>query len=214
MKTLVIIGAIALGLSIPRMVRAQGIVYLSNLGQASAGSLALGSDSWMATAFGTGTNSGGYSLSSVQLEMVDASGNPSSFTVILFTAVGVSGLEPGSSLSTLNGSANPSAAGIYTYTPTSSLTLSPGTTYFIVLTAGTTIANGAYEWSFASSFNNGIDGWGAAYSILNSTDGLHWNFAHSGAAQFAISATAIPEPGILGLLGLGGLAFLRHRRKF
>jgi len=38
------------------------------------------------------------------------------------------------------------AGGTFTYTPLSNLTLSPNTPYFIVLTAGITIANGAYEW--------------------------------------------------------------------
>lgn len=193
---------------------AQGIVYLSNLGQAPAGNVAVGSDYWLATAFGTGTNTGGYSLDSVQLGMADASGNPSGFTAMIYNAVISTGALPGSSLAALNGSANPSTADVYIYTPVSAFTLSPSTTYFLVLTSGTTVANGACEWSFANSFNNGIGGWGAAYSILNSTDGLHWNLAHSGAAQLAITAEAIPEPSVLGLLGLGGLFLIRYRQRF
>jgi hypothetical protein len=59
--------------------------YLSNLGQSSTGSLAVGSDSWLAASFGTGTNEGGYELNSIQLAMTDASGNPSGFTVMIYT---------------------------------------------------------------------------------------------------------------------------------
>jgi len=57
---------------------------------------------------------------------------------------------PGSSLGSLNGSFNPVTGSAYAYTPTSDLTLLPNNFYFIVLTAGTTIANGAYEWSESS----------------------------------------------------------------
>jgi len=148
MKRIVIGGVIvfAVGLFAPRIATAQGTVtYLSNLGQASAGSLAVGSDSWLAASFITGTNASGYSLNSIQLAMTDASGNPSGFTAMLYSAIGVTGVFPGSSLGTLNGSLNPVSGGIFTYTPASNPTLLPSTGYFIVLTAGTAIANGAYS---------------------------------------------------------------------
>jgi hypothetical protein len=79
--------------------------------------------------------------------MTDASGNPSNFTAMIYTAVGFSGPNPGSSLGTLDGSLNPVGSGVYTYTDDSNITLSPYGIYFIVLTAGTAIANGAYDWS-------------------------------------------------------------------
>jgi len=61
-------------------------------------------------------------------------------------------------------------------------------------------------------------GWssrGVFETVLTSSDGLSWspNLSSAYYAQFAINATAIPEPGIFGLLGFGGLAFLWHRRK-
>jgi hypothetical protein len=64
------------GLLAQQLALAQGTTtYLSNLGQASAGSLAVGSDSWLAAPFGTGFNAGGYVLDSAQLSLTDASGN-------------------------------------------------------------------------------------------------------------------------------------------
>ena len=73
--------------------------------------------------------------------------NPSGFTVAIYPVYGFPDAPAslGSSLGTLNGSADPSTAGVYSYTPTSSLTLLPNAGYFAVLTAGTAVADGAYE---------------------------------------------------------------------
>jgi hypothetical protein len=219
MKNIIIVGFIVLAsFQSPRLLRAQGtMTYLSNLGQPSTGTNAVGSDSWLATLFITGTNSIGYTLNSIQLGMAHASGNPSGFTVMIYTSIIGNAILPGSSLGTLNGSLNPTTAGIFTYTPASNLTLSPSTIYYIVLTAGTAVANGTYEWTFMNiaSYNPSA-GWGGGVT-LSSVDGSSWfrlgsnpNYDYS---QFAINATAIPEPGVLGLLGLGGLGFLWYRRK-
>jgi hypothetical protein len=215
MKKLIISGVIIwASILTPQITQAQGnMTYLSNLGQTSTGSLAVGSNSWLTTLFSTGTNPGGYTLNSIQLAMTDASGNPSGFTAMLYT-VGIGfGPIPGTSLGTLDGSLNPTTAGIYTFTPASNLTLSSQTGYFIVLTAGTEVANGAYDWSYAgtNSYNPSV-GWSSLGDVWTSSDGSHWNTTGD-SAQFAINATAIPEPGVSGLFGLGGLAFLWHRRK-
>ncbi len=117
-----------------QITQAQGTIYLSNLGQPSAGSLAVGSDSWVAAMFQTGANAGGYVLNSVQLGMADASGNPSGFTVMIYAnIVPPIGIFPGNSLGTLTDSLNPVTSGIYTYTPRSSLTLLPGTPTLLFL---------------------------------------------------------------------------------
>ena len=145
MKKIIIM--LALALLTQQTIQAQGtMTYLSNVDQASAGSLAVGSDSWLAAPFRTGSNASGYLLNSIQLGMTDASGNPSGLTVMLYS-MAVSSALPGHSLGTLDGSLNPVTGGIFAYTPTGNLTLSPNEYYFIVLTAGTTVANGAYDWS-------------------------------------------------------------------
>lgn len=218
MKKIIINGVItfAVALVAPQIVQAQGtMTYLSNLDQASAGSLAVGSDSWLAAGFKTGNNASGYLLDSIQLGMTDASGNPSGFTVMLYRPAAGGPLVPGSSLDTLNGSLNPVTAGTYTYTSASSFTLLPNREYYIVLTAGTAVANGAYEWGYAGANSyNPSDGWNSQGGNWTSSNGSipSWN-STSGFPQFAINAIAIPEPGVPGLLGLGGLAFLWHRRK-
>jgi hypothetical protein len=217
-----IIGIIILmvGLLAPQITRAQGIVYVSNLGQASTGSDSVGSDSWLAMGFDTGTNASGYVLDSVQLGITDATGNPSGFTVMLCAQNynNPAGPFPGSSLETLNGSANPSTGGIYTYTDASDLILLPSTDYFIVLTAGTTVANGAYEWSVTGIGNNSSynpsGGWlGGLGPVLHSSNGSSWSDSPGTTfAQFAIDATAIPEPSSSLLILLGGGVFIYVRR--
>jgi hypothetical protein len=212
-KNLILGGIIifAVGLLAPQTAWSQGtLTYLSSLGQPSFGSAAVGSDSWVAGFFATGNNAGGYALDSVQLAMTPASGAPNGFEVMLYSVVGLSGPFPGSSLGTLSGSSDPETGGLYTYTA-SGLMLSPSTQYYIVVTAGTSVANGAYAWSVANSPPDAIGGWSGDNFLLTSSDGSSWNIT-TGDPQFALTATAVPEPGTIALLGLSGLLFFASRR--
>jgi len=226
MKKIIMSGIITftVALLVPQFVQAQGtMTYLSNLDQASAGSVAVGSNSWVAVPFTAGTNPGGYVLDSIQLAMTDASGNPSGFTVYLYTAVNggsLGPLYPSFNFATLSGSLSPAIGGIFTYTPASNITLSANMPYFIVLTAGTAVADGAYDLSYTSANTfDSSEGWhipGLNTGVSTASDGTlshpAWNLVSGDYAQFAIDATPVPEPGVLGLFGLGGLAFLWHRR--
>jgi hypothetical protein len=219
MKRQIIIGIIILagGLLFSQTTQAQGTTYVSNLGMLSTSNTFIGSDSWLAMSFFTGTNAGGYNFNSAKLRMANATGNPSGFTFMLYSAIVSSEASPGGHLSTLNGSLSPVTGGIFTYDPTSSLILSPSTAYFIVLTSGTAIANGAYEWSIAttSASYNPSGGWEAPFGAATadnyqSSNGSSWGFAHI-YPEFDINATPVPEPGVFLLLGLGGLLFLGLR---
>ena len=148
--------------------------------------------------------------------MADAFGSPNGFAVLVYSAIAGAGISPGNSLGTLNGSLNPVTSGTYTYIPTSNITLSPSTEYYIVLTGATSVANGAYDWSFAGANSyNSSGGWavtgGANLFFYHSTDGLSWNGISDVYPQFEITATPIPEPGVLSLLGLGGVGILWRR---
>jgi len=203
----------------PCIIQAQGITYLSNIDQGSTGSVALGSDFWRAAILEVGNNASGYILNSVQLTMADASGKPSDFTVMLYASDGnPSGAFPGNSIGTLNGSLSPVTGGIYTFFPASSITLLPRTEYYLVLTAGTPVANGAYDWSLAGTYSyNPSGGWGVANdhgiigTYLSSRNGLSWG-ANQGNLQFAITATPVPEPSPEIVLGLGGILVLGFGR--
>ena len=209
----------AVGLLAPQILQAQGTVYVSNLGQGigEIGVGSVGSNSWLAAGFNTGSSFGGYMLNSVQLEMGNAFGSPSGFTALIYAANAA--INPGSMIGTLSGSSDPATGGIYTYAPAANLTLSPSTLYFIVLTAGTPFFSGAagpplgYEWNSGPNYNS-VGGWiGADGSFFSSNYGLSWNSVSGNYLQYAIDATAIPEPGVLSLLGLGGLGFLWQRRR-
>ena len=221
MRKLIISGIIAsvFGLLAPQILQAQGTTYLSNFDQSSVGSLAVGSDSWVAGIFETGTNPSGYVLNSIQLAMTDALGSPGGFTVMLYAPASGSPL-PGRSLGTLNGSLNPVTAGIYTFTPTAPITLPVEYVYNIVLTAGTAVADGAYEWSYAGiSSYNASGGWstlaGALGGAWTSTNGsLSWNGSDGSTfPQFAVNGSAVPEPGGLSLFVVGGFLLVWRRRK-
>lgn len=214
MKKTIINGILAFTITslAPQIIQAQGTVYLSNLGQASGSSVAVGSNSWLAAIFFTGTNAGGYVLNSIQLVMTDASGSPSGFTVMLYTSEAIAPI-PQTNLGTLDGSADPVTVGTYTYTDDSNLILPPHTPYFIVLTAGTAVANGSYYWSLANALSyNSSDDWFHVAGYDSSSNGSTW-LNNSGAPQFAVTATPVPEPSTLCLFALGGLGFLWHHRK-
>jgi hypothetical protein len=196
----------------PMLVQAQGMLYVSNLGQNSSGGVAVGNDSWIAQLFVTGTSSSGYVLNSIQLLMDPASENPSSFTVSLYSPGG--NAAPETFLGNLNGSSDPAAGGILTYSATG-ITLSPLTGYFVVVTASTSVANGAYYWSLADTDLDttfGDSRW-AIYELYGtSPNGSNWTeVAGQNIFQMAIYATAIPEPSAyLIFLGSGVLFYVRR----
>jgi len=210
LKRAVNIIAFALALVLPRMLPAQGTIYLSNLDYTSVTNTVVGNDSWRAADFRTGTNSLGYTLNSIKLLMDPASGNPSGFNVMLYSG----GSVPGNYLGSLSGS-DPATGGVFTYAA-SSLTLLPATFYYVVLTSGTSVADGAYNWSVASVGQSTVsDGWRLGGGYFGSSDGASWTPYRPNPFQFAVDATAIPEPAFCALVGLGlvGLRFWRCQRR-
>ncbi len=201
-----IILSAVINLFAPQGTQAQGTLYLSSLSTTSTGTAPVGSNSWLAAGFGTGNNAGGYVLNSIQLGMADASGTPGGMTVMIYSWA-EDPKDVGSSLGTLTGSANPSSAGTYTYTAPADFSLSPTTLYYVVITAGTAVANGAYSWSESAYPPSSTGNWGSDNAVLESVNGMPgWGaIAYEGIAQFAIFATPVPEPGVIGLLALGGL---------
>jgi hypothetical protein len=208
MKRIFLSGIIgpAVSLLFTQAAEAQGTLYLSSLSETPTGTASAGSNSWLAAGFGTGNNAGGYVLNSIQLGMADASGNPNGFTVTICPGV-EDPVDVGSSIGTLTGSANPATAGTYTYSSISGLSLTPSTAYYIVITAGTAIANGAYNWN-ESAYPPGVNNWGGVNNglLVSGNGGSRWSATpYLGIAQFAIFATPAPEPGLIGLFALGGL---------
>ena len=165
---------VVVGLLVPHTAWSQGTLYVSSLDQPSAGSAAVGSDSWNGEGFITGSNPGGYVFDSIQLAMTPATGNPSDFMVQLYTSAQYAGgFAPGSSIATLTGSSDPVTAGLYTYTA-SGLTLPSSHMYFIVLTAGTPIASGSYAWSYENASPATSKRWLERRWLSPSQRWIHW----------------------------------------
>ncbi len=207
----IIISFIAiLGIWLPQLSPAQGTIYLSNMGQPQTSNGVVASDSWIAQRFQTGPDLNGYTLNSVQLLMAQASGGASGFSATLYTSV--NGL-PGTMLAGFSG-LDPSMPGIYTYAA-SSISLSPSTAYYVVFTAATPMAQGSYHWNRASSASYiASDGWSLAPFSVGSADGSDWLVYRLSLHQFAVDATAVPEPATTALmsLGLAALSFWRCRK--
>jgi hypothetical protein len=189
---------------------AQGTVYLSNLGQGSAGGLGVGVGESLAQPFYTGNTSAGYTLNSIQLFMTAVSGpGPSGgFGLALY---GDAGGLPGSLLATLSSPDNPSAQGVYTYTA-AGISLLPLTPYWIEATSPP--SSPYYWWSIATATSfSAEDGWGgkttSPYSLILSGAATTGNGL--GPLQFAVSATPVPEPGQLAWLVLGSATLFCHK---
>jgi hypothetical protein len=206
-----IIVPLAFGLCARLSTQAQGTTYVSNLGTPFSGSVSAATDSWAGVEFRAGSNAGGYYLDSVQLEMTAAIGSPNAFNVMIYRDVGLVGPHPGVNLATLSGSANPSLAGVYSYTPTSQLVLTPATSYYIIVTAGTPAADGAYQWGYAATYSyNLLERWNTS-PYQRSADGSAWYYLPGIFPEFAINATPVPEPYSAGLL-IAGVLCLLHRQ--
>ena len=187
---------------------AQGTTFLSNLDTPTIGNLPVASDAWLSTWFQTGPSPAGYTLNSIQLSLGNATGNPIGIEVMIWD------FRNRQSLANLSGS-DPFTAGLYTYTA-SDLSLLPSTVYWFAVKSSTTAATGSFQWNYSApgGFILGSDLWNGG-SYQTSSDGVVWDRGNSvGKLQFAVNATAIPEPSSFALLGMGGsFLFTRLARK-
>jgi hypothetical protein len=187
---------------------AQGTVYLPNLAEPSAGGLSVGSDQWIASLFRTGDNTGCFALESIQVSMNATIGTPESLTVSLYSYDNNTTF-PGSSLGTLIGS-SPVSGKVFEFTA-SGMILSASTSYFLVLSSGTPIDQGAYTWNQSANLDYvAANGWqmAAGFSVF---DGEIWDRSRGVPMQFAIYATPVPEPSSFALLLCGGALIAGYR---
>ena len=197
---------------IPKLLNAQGTVYISNLGTLGGGGGNINATSWVALGIETGGNSQGYVLDSVEVHMAAATGSPSGFTLSLFSTA--SGL-PSQSLGVLTGSANPASSGVYTYDASAlNLTLAPSTEYFVVENATSLPSQGSYEWGITGGGTTTVGGWQDVSTEFSNDQGNDWSPLFRTPLQIAVTATAVPESStwVLFLIG-GGFAFYFHARK-
>ena len=124
-----------------------------------------------AQGFTTGSNTSGYTLSSITVKVSGKTGSPGALVVKLHSA---SGVHIGSELATLSGS-DPTGSGDYTYTctPSSSdnCSLSRNTTYYIHLRAPNAPTNANNYYTISTTASTGE-------TRVPSTNG--WYFANNG----------------------------------
>ena len=121
-------GLLVLVLALPLPLQAQSKILVSNVGQVNSGFSSL-IDFDLAQAFTTGSNSAGYTLKSVEIDIGTFNENATAFTVSVHSN---SSGAPGASLGTLSNPASLSRGGVYAFT-TRGIALAASTTYFVVI---------------------------------------------------------------------------------
>ncbi len=143
-----------------------------------------------AQAFTTGSNTGGYTLSSIDIRFDNKIGSPTDLVVTLHAASG-SNPNTTTTLATLSGASSPSSAGVYTYTCSGSgCDLSASTTYFVLMKAPNSTGTSYYQVDLTAAAETkqpSNNGWSIADK---GRDGLYGNwFDMTAAVKMKVAAT-------------------------
>ncbi len=172
---------------------------------------------YFAQSFTTGSGPDSFSLNSISF-LFDESFSPQyPIEVAIYSN---SGGAPGAFVGSLSSLA-PEPAGPTEFTSTATnLILSPETSYWITLYSPLPDGDNVYQigMSYQPEVVFSAGGWTTDFAFRVSADGSSWTIYEEGegsALLFSIDATAVPEPSAvgLGLVVLGGLGWLRMRRK-
>ena len=136
------------------------VTLISNVGQTAAtGAAQVSTSQSQAQGFTTGSDSGGYTLGSVELAVSSFSGTASDITVSIYSE---SSVNPGTVVHTLTTPASISAA-VTTFTAPSGATLAASTTYYVVIsTTGSGIS--LSRTNATAEDTGGVSGWSIADS--------------------------------------------------
>jgi hypothetical protein len=146
-------------------------------------------------------------LNSIQLQLGTPIGMPSGFSLGIYDG-NVS--TPGNLLQSLVGT-EPTGSGVFTF-QSSGLALQPNSAYFIVATASTPLASGAFQWDVTSWVDQAhVFDFGAGGLLFESVDGHAWAYSRPNNFMFAVNATTIPEPSAMAFVGLGSLLLATNR---
>jgi len=215
-KTFLLLSCVSL-LSLTDIVRADS-TYLSNLSESTDGYESitkLPSGVWVAQSFETGTAGGGYTLESVSLSMSEGSESDVPLKLYLYsgdratTKIGELLYEFTSTDSYDH------TAGIKLWDAPDAASLGPNAKYWLILESDT--ESGSYSWDYTSSSSaSSLQNWSIpttlTYAIYSSDE---WTYNDGRPQKFSVNATAVPEPSVAMLVGLGtlaGLMFQGRRR--
>ena len=203
-----VLAVLALWAVRPSSVNAANVVLSDNItGVSNGGTEAATGASWLASSFGTGNAT--YKLDTVTLLLENSVAGAA---VVDIYSNG--GLQPGSLVGTLISPTSYIGPLVETTFTASDITLSANSTYWVVLRA----AQGEFDWGWASSDSGAGVGFQDTWS--SSSDGGSSWFTYVGPdsypLQMIVTATVVPEPGSITLLGAGAgllLLGLRHLRQ-
>ena len=148
-----------------------------------------------AQAFTTGSGTGGYKLTRVDLVMRLASGTAPDKSVSIHAD---SAGQPGSILGTLtNPSSLPSTAGEVQFTSPGGIDLAADTTYWVVIDSSTSATNAEYGMTSQDAEDaNAASGWAIADSASSRTnpDGSSWDSSPTTVLRMALYGFAFAKP--------------------
>ena len=181
---------------------------VSNVGQTAGGNVNVTATQSQAQGFTTGSDSGGYTLGSVELAVSSFSGTASDITVSIYSE---SSGNPGTLVHTLTTPASISTP-VTTFTAPSGTTLAAGTTYYVVVSttgSGITLS----RTSATAEDTGGVSGWSIADSrrylgsgawiTTTSPIRMRVNGAAATAAVLEMGVTEVPADSSLVPDGLG-----------
>ena len=183
-------------------------VLVSNIGQTEATATNVGTYDF-ATAFTTGSNAGGYSVTSVDIAMTGFGANNASFSVSIRTS---SSGSPGTTVGTLAAPAS-FVSGNNSFTH-SGISLDADTTYFLVVD-GTSSGTGDVAFT-VSDTQTGMTGWSIANGALYRTsDSASWiSFTSSIKMRIngtAMSSTPADSTPTFGASTISNKTYVQHR---
>ena len=183
------------------------VTLISNVGQTAAtGAAQVSTSQSQAQGFTTGSDSGGYTLGSVELAVSSFGGTASDITVSIYSE---SSGDPGTVVHTLTTPASISAA-VTTFTAPSGATLAASTTYYVVIST-TSSGISLSRTNATAEDTGGVSGWSIADS-RRFLGGSGWNTTTNpirmrvnGDAATSTNSPATGAPTITGTPAVGEL---------
>ena len=172
---------------------------LSNLGQANNLNFAIAvGDFENAQGFTTGSDSYGYFLASINLDVDTVPKTPADVTVSLWSATSDSPPEPDAPVATLTHSTGTWATGVNTFNAPGGTVLDPGTTYFVVQSYSGARAHLTLRPTASGSADDDSTGWSVAGARLtrSHTDLGDWSGRSGEYTKFSVSGAAVPAQGV------------------
>ncbi len=206
--------------------QAHGAVQLTTLGNPVLGPAPIGQGNAFGFAFVL--NNQAYTLNSITAEIREMTPGNSTLLAVLYTASSTPGpdyrMPTGSLLTTFSYSGITSSYSDVVFTPNTPVTLQPNQAYamaLLAIPAGSDPVPTSWGWGLGLSTDGygplGTD-WSAVFLLPFSADNTTWSAFNNGDTDyllnFAVDATAVPEPSAFLLVAAGaGLCWHLRRRR-